>query len=438
MLMMAVIFAAGCTKPDDPNDPNNGGNNGGGNSDIPDGHEFVDLGLPSGTLWATCNVGANAPEEYGDYFAWGETEPKGDYSWGTYKWCSGDYYNQLTKYCFDSDYGLNGFADNLTVLQSGDDAATVNWGEKWRMPDYGQWMELVANTTFSWTSQNGVVGCLLTSNNGKSLFLPAAGEWDDDCLDDVGESCIYWSNWSHYHTALAMNSCFGSEGYFEIANGDKCRGFSVRPVRTKDSGGSIGGNGSFNGHNYVDLGLPSGTLWATCNVGATVPESYGDGFAWGETEPKDHYEWDNYKYCNGSLDQLTKYCNNPEYGYNGFTDNLTTLQSDDDAATANWGDGWVTPSLYQLMELFQYTTQTAIGDGYAGGTLFTASNGNSLYFAGDIGIWSSSLDWGRGARPYMAIAGKREPYVTSFETMIFDTPENRCFGGRIRPVRSTE
>ena len=74
-------------------------------------HEWVDLGLPSGTLWATCNVGANAPEEYGDYFAWGETEPKEVYSWTNYKWCNGDY-NTMTKYCSNSDYGANGFVDN--------------------------------------------------------------------------------------------------------------------------------------------------------------------------------------------------------------------------------------------------------------------------------------------------------------------------------------
>ena len=95
------------------------------------------------------------------------------------------------------------------------------------------------------------------------------------------------------------------------------------------------GGGSGDEHAYVDLGLPSGTLWATCNVGADTPEGYGDYFAWGETQPKDVYNWSNYQYCNGSHDQLTKYCNNSSYGYNGFTDNLTTLQPGDDAATAN-------------------------------------------------------------------------------------------------------
>ena len=79
-----------------------------------DGHEYVDLGLPSGTLWATCNVGADTPEGYGDYFAWGETEPKEVYSWETYKWCNGDEYS-MTKYCTNSQYGYNGFTDGSTI-----------------------------------------------------------------------------------------------------------------------------------------------------------------------------------------------------------------------------------------------------------------------------------------------------------------------------------
>ena len=101
-------------------------------------------------------------------------------------------------------------------------------------------------------------------------------------------------------------------------------------------------SGTVNGHEYVDLGLPSGTLWATCNIGANTPEEYGDYFAWGETQTKDTYSWSTYQYANGTFwqdPQLTKYCTDANYGYNGFTDNLTTLQASDDPATANWGSG---------------------------------------------------------------------------------------------------
>lgn len=122
-----------------------------------DYHEYVDLGLPSGTLWATCNVGANAPEEYGDYFAWGEIQPKDYYDESTYQYCIGSY-NTLTKYCNNSSYGYNGFTDNLTTLQPEDDAATANWGAGWRMPTKGEWEELYNNTTCTWTTQNNVSG----------------------------------------------------------------------------------------------------------------------------------------------------------------------------------------------------------------------------------------------------------------------------------------
>ena len=115
-----------------------------------------------------------------------------------------------------------------------------------------------------------------------------------------------------------------------------------------------GGNGTYNGYAYVDLGLPSGLLWATCNVGANHPEDYGFYFAWGETTPKDYYDWNTYQYANGTSwedPQLTKYCNVSGYGYNGFIDNLTTLLPEDDAATANCGSGWRMPTKDDFQEL---------------------------------------------------------------------------------------
>ena len=102
------------------------------------GHEYVDLGLPSRIKWATCNVGATTPEEYGDYFAWGETEPKDNYDWSTYKWCN-ESNATMTKYCTDSSYGT---VDNKTVLELEDDAAYVNWGGNWRMPTKAELDEL--------------------------------------------------------------------------------------------------------------------------------------------------------------------------------------------------------------------------------------------------------------------------------------------------------
>ena len=125
MLMTAVACIAGCTKPDEPNGGNDNNGNGGNSGDDLNGHEYVDLGLPSGTLWATCNVGAETPESIGSYFAWGETSTKADYDWSTYKYCNGSE-NTLTKYCNDANYGYNGYSDELVVLQPEDDAATAN------------------------------------------------------------------------------------------------------------------------------------------------------------------------------------------------------------------------------------------------------------------------------------------------------------------------
>jgi len=158
-----------------------------------DKHEWVDLGLPSGTKWATCNVGANSPEEYGDYFAWGEVTPKDVYNWETYRYYNGSY-DTMTKYCANSSNGYNGFTDGLTELLPEDDAATANWGAPWHMPTHEQQQELMDNCTREWTMQGGVNGTLVTGPNGNTFFLPAAGRrWGDE-LNYAGGLGGYWSS----------------------------------------------------------------------------------------------------------------------------------------------------------------------------------------------------------------------------------------------------
>ena len=201
--------------------------NGGGAS-----HEYVDLGLPSGTLWATCNVGADTPEGYGDYFAWGETTPKNTYDWTTYQYCNGTS-GKLTKYCSKSDYGYNGFTDNLTTLLPEDDAATANWGSDWRMPTQAEWQELYNNTTHTWTTQNGVNGRLFTASNGNSLFLPAAGyRWTDE-IDGVGSYGYYWaSSLNSVSPYYAWYFYFYSYSAYVNYFSDRYYGLSVRAVRS--------------------------------------------------------------------------------------------------------------------------------------------------------------------------------------------------------------
>ena len=195
-------------------------------------HAYVDLGLPSGTLWATCNVGADNPEDYGDYFAWGETQPKDIYNWSTYQYCNGSEYT-MTKYCNDSDYGYNGFTDNLTTLLPEDDAATANWGSGWRMPTEEEWWELNNNTTVIWTTQNGVNGRLFTASNGNSLFLPAAGYRYYSSLNLAGSGGYYWS--SSLNTDIPSSAWgfgFSSGNYGMSSYGDRYYGRSVRAVRS--------------------------------------------------------------------------------------------------------------------------------------------------------------------------------------------------------------
>ena len=193
--------------------------------------DAVDLGLPSGLLWATCNVGAETPEDYGDYFAWGETQSKDYYDWSTYQHCNGSY-NTLTKYCNRSDYGYNGFTDNLTTLLPEDDAATANWGEDWRIPTQVEWQELLDNTTITWTTQNGVNGRLFTASNGNTLFVPAVGYRWEDKLTSAGSWGYYWS--SSLTTGIPYGAWyyyFYSDNYV-VGSIYRDYGRSVRAVRS--------------------------------------------------------------------------------------------------------------------------------------------------------------------------------------------------------------
>ena len=191
------------------------------------GKKYVDLGLPSGTLWATCNVGADVPEEFGDYFAWGETVHKETYTQHNYKFGYGIY----------SKYNNN---DLLQILDPCDDAANVNWGADWRMPTYNELNELLNYCTHTWTVLNGIDGRMFVGPNGNSIFLPAAGfRFDDqDVLYYPIASGYYWSS----NVGWGQNICDAYLLYIDeddidgdgFENSMHCHfrpcGFSVRPV----------------------------------------------------------------------------------------------------------------------------------------------------------------------------------------------------------------
>lgn len=465
-------------------------------------HEWVDLGLPSGTLWATCNVGANSPEEFGDYFAWGETVPKDYYHLGTYKWCNGSY-NTMTKYCIHSNFGADGLTDGKTELDPDDDAAYVNWGPQWRMPTLEQLQELIDKCTWTWTTKNGVNGRLVTGPNGNTMFLPAASYRVNDSY--AGSGGFYWSRMldqsnSYRVHKLGFDNYYKSRGYGYRDNGlsvravrveklyieQKSLDLGVLPVETtrtsemtivnndpeaqtltvsvdepfflKQEQGSTSSMtievpaksratvtvmftatelGEFNGNvtflspeldgdqcvipvhalvvpqcDYVDLGLPSGTLWATCNIGASSPEEYGDYFAWGETEPKDYYDWSTYKWCNGSMDSMTKYCTD---------DNKTELDPEDDAAYVNWGSSWRMPTSEQQQELTLNCTWTWAQHNGVAGQLVTGPNGNTIFlptagYRGNQNLHQAGLDgyyWSRTLSPNALLCGWSGPFWNS-------------------------
>lgn len=226
---MAVLFAS-CEKNEPSLDKDNPS---GGSETMEDSisnttndHEYVDLGLS--VKWATCNVGANKPEEYGDYFAWGETEPKEYYDWSTYKWYNGSG-TPLTKYNNSSSYGN---VDNKTQLELSDDAARANWGGCWRMPTDAELTELREQCTWTWTTQSGVNGYKVTSDkNGKSIFLPAAAAGSgESSLSNEGSYGHYWSGSLSTDYPSAAYGLHFSYNYVYGGDSGRCNGFSVRPV----------------------------------------------------------------------------------------------------------------------------------------------------------------------------------------------------------------
>lgn len=368
------------------------------------GHEFVDLGLPSGTLWATCNVGATIPEEAGDYFAWGETETKTDYSWETYKWCDGTAPSStnasLTKYC---DRGAFGIPDGKLSLELEDDAAHVNWGGDWHIPTPEEFQELIDNCTFQWVTleETGLKAYKITGTNGNSIILPRAGGYRGETFS----SGLEYSSSTLVDLSVNTGSrqCYifqyVSRTSAELDTYSRQYGYTIRPVLSQYTPVShkvIGAPSSYLDHELVDLGLPCGALFATCNLGASSPEDYGCNYSWGEVigscDGKTSFLETDYKYYNGS--EYTKY-----------TEAGDVLESSDDAAVMKWGGMWRMPTFTELTQLIdtKYTTAewttengvygyriTSIVKGFEGNSIFLPAAG---YFNGTGGRYQAGV-WG--------------------------------------------
>ena len=409
-------------------------------------HEYVDLGLPSGTLWAAYNIGANIPESYGDYFAWGETEPKNTFFIESYKWYDGK--GGTTKY--------NPNVDTLKILLPEDDAATVKWGPEWRMPTKDEFRELIDKCQYTRTDY----GAKFTGPNGNSILLPAAGHRIDDRFF-LHERCgLYWTSSLYVPKAdapsslkeesRAYNFIFDEDGS-NVIKDVVYNGFSVRAVRVEKAERNIYTVSFYTSdsiliesqkvaegasakevmapekegyefvkwsapvnrvtsdmsvyaiykdtntikipeHEYVDLGLPSGTLWATSDVYPKNPESNGGHFAWGETDTKDDYFIESYKWYDGK-GKMSKY--NPDI------DTLKTLLPEDDAATVNWGPEWRMPTKEEFRELidnckFVRLKYSAVFIGPNGNTISFSAAGHRIddrfFLHEECGLyWTSSL-----------------------------------------------
>ena len=371
----------------------------------------IDLGLPSGIKWASFNVGASRPEDPGDFFAWGETEPKQVYSWSTYKWCEGSA-NTLTKY---NTLSSRGFVDNKTILELDDDVAHVRWGGSWRMPTKEEYNELFENCTWSLLDQNDESVIVLTSKiNAETLIIPEYGCFWHSTIDFQNKDGS--NDWRYIKycvrpvtdegvripvtgvsmkrkeltlTLKAMSpipvivspsnatqpAIIWSSSNLDVATVD-INGTvkAVSPGKTTITATTYDGGYSatmeltvVNGYaqpEAVDLGLPSGVKWASFNVGATKPEEYGNFYAWGETEPKDNYEYSNFKWINSD-----KY--NAPY---------SSLDREDDAAAVNLGGVWRMPTSNEVSELKTNCNWTwTQKNGINGYLVESKKNNNSIF-----------------------------------------------------------
>ena len=299
--------------------------------------EYVDLGLPSGNLWAKCNLGASSPEAYGDYYAWGEVEPKQEYTKSNHKWYKEGAPSQgFTKYNNE---------DGKLTLEDEDDAVIQKLGNGWRTPTLADFRELTNQkyTTIEKTTLNGVAGYQITSKkNKKSIFIPCAGFKNSEkpqtrFISDDEEVAVCMTNLRRIDNMVYNAWTFAFQND-RIGRYGKRRpdGISIRPVK---------GPGVPVPNNCVDLGLASGLLWAKCNLGTTDPTQLGDYYAWGETSTKKKYYSDNYKHfkIDGGI-KVLKY---------NEKDGKTVLDLNDDAARANIGAGYRIPTKEDWEELLE-------------------------------------------------------------------------------------
>lgn len=372
------------------------------NIDKHNGHEAVDLGLPSGLKWATCNIGADTPEGYGDMYGWGETETRAKYGDANKHIVS----DRIVKYNVNEEQGP---VDGKTVLDQEDDVAHTAWGGTWRMPTREEVDELCSNCNRTEEKTDGIKGTRFTGPNGNSIFMPLSGfsigssrtsaggvgyYWTASLSADIGD-CTYAyilkltgsdgeTSWQMRRDGCAVRAVISgmqTAGKQEIMKVHRSNGaVDVYKIAAVDSVifNTLYDNSKYNGHEFVDLGLPSGLKWAACNVGADAPEEYGNYYEWGETAPRDEYSRTNRYFADdfSETDALLKYNVN---SLQGNVDNKTVLDPEDDAAHVAWGGAWRMPTDGEHQELrnncrWEETTLNGVNV-----TKITGPNGNCIY-----------------------------------------------------------
>lgn len=425
--------------------------------------EGVDFGC--GVLWATFNIGASKPEEIGNYYAWGETRTKSAYSFPEYDWS--DAYGNINKYTSDPEI-------DRVELEAADDVAQVMWGDGWRMPTYRELLDLSIRSNTGAIHDyelNGVKGMLLISAKTRQrFFVPYSGYKDMYTLKNA-DGIYLWSNHTtsmygnntNAHKATAyydhrLDAWWG----FNLSDYDydRCWGMPVRAVKTKPNTPVE--------HEYVDLGLPSGLKWATCNIGANRPVEHGVHYAWGEVETQLLVEeggdvdmpYSNHKYKwyhDGNTGRLTKYCDKRDwwYPYDKEPDHKRELDPEDDVAHMVWGGEWRMPTVDECKELIDNCTWTPVylPDGTKGVEGKSNINGKIIFLpmAGEatakgidganqlIRYWTKSLKfYGDHLLSNMAEimqAGLSSSGTYNDPIHIGESGEQRHLGLSVRPVR---
>lgn len=323
------------------------------------GHEWVDMGLPSGTRWATCNVETTSPEQPGKLYAWGEVTTKSSYTPENHKY----YGKEMDDFSGDSAY----------------DIATAKWGEGWRMPTEDEFSELLFYCDWKYEQQGGRWGSIITSpTTGNSIFLPVTGYKEDTSHHDASGNGLYWTStpYSDQYNNGAYMYQFGA-ALGEVSIGDRGYGYAVRAVADYDVDTSIPTSGEIEGHAYVDLGLPSGLKWATVNLGSDAVDQDGDYYAWGEVT----------KYLDKKLEKNKMY---------GTESGDISGSATHDAATAEWGGTWRIPTEEEFYELIDNCTfeWTTIGR-RIGMKVTSKSNGNYIFLPASGRFRSSSPVYNR-------------------------------------------